>query len=106
MNPRAKYGGWREASSISPEESMQHHEVWASLERIFTMNPRERYMSDDVDRLHRRCRRAVEEMTRSEMRLSLSRYVRDHMLSDQSLDDGNGWEDVLAFLDWVDGGME
>ena len=85
---------------------MQHHETWASLERIFTMNPRERYMSDEIDRLHRRCLRAVDAMTRSEMRLSLSRYVRDHMLSDASLEQGHGWEDVLAFLDWVDGRLE
>lgn len=85
---------------------MDSHEIWSSLERIFTMNPRERYTSDEIDRLHRRCVRAVEEMSRAEIRLSLSRYVRDQMLSEQSLAEGNGWEDVLAFLDWVDGGME
>lgn len=85
---------------------MEHHEVWASLERISTMDPRQRYTSDEVDRLYRRCRRVVNEMSRTEMRMSLSRYVRDSMLSDASLADGNGWEDVLSFLDWVDGGME
>jgi hypothetical protein len=81
-------------------------EVWASLERIFTMDPRERYTSDEVDRLHRRCLRMVEEMSRGDVRLTLSRYVRDTMLSEESLADGNGWEEVLSFLDWVDGGME
>lgn len=85
---------------------MEPLEVWASLERIFMMDPRERYTSDEVDRLHRRCVRAVEKMSRGEMRLTLSRYVRDTMLSEDSLADGNGWEEVLSFLDWVDGGME
>lgn len=84
---------------------MQHHETWASLERIFNMTPRERYEDEAYD-LHRRCVRAVEEMSRAEVRLSLSRYIRDTMLSDAALADGKGWEDVLAFLDWVDGGME
>lgn len=84
---------------------MDHHDVWASLERIFNMTPRERY-EDEAYELHRTLVRAVEKMSRSEMRLSLSRYIRDTMLSDESLADGNGWEDVLSFLDWVDGGME
>ena len=42
----------------------------------------------------------------STLRLSLSRYIRDTMLSDAALAEGKGWEDVLSFLDWVDGGME
>jgi hypothetical protein len=90
----------------SRRQDVEHQEVWASLERIFTMDPRERYTSNEIDRLHRRCVRAVEKMSRAEMRLSLSHYVRDTMLSEASLDDGNGWEEVLSFLDWVDGGME
>lgn len=85
---------------------MDHHEIWTSLERIFVMPPRERYTSVEIDRLHRRCVRAVGEMTQAEIRLSLSRYVRDQMLSEDALAEGKGWEDVLAFLDWVDGGME
>lgn len=85
---------------------MEHQEVWSSLERIFTMDQHERYTSDEIDRLHRRCVRAVHKMSRAEVRLSLSRYVRDSMLSEDSLADGNGWEEVLGFLDWIDGGME
>jgi hypothetical protein len=85
---------------------MDYQQVWASLERIFLMSPRERYTSDEAERLHRRCVEAVEEMSRAEVRLSLSRYIRETMLSDEALADGKGWEDVLAFLDWVDGGME
>ena len=85
---------------------MDHQQVWASLERIFLMTPRERYTSDEADRLHRRCVAAVEEMSRAEMRLSLSRYIRETMVSEEALADGRGWEDVLSFLDWVDGGME
>jgi hypothetical protein len=85
---------------------MEAQELWAALERIFTMDPRERYMSDDVDRLHRRCLRTVESMSRYDIRMSLSHYVRDTMLSDAALAEGKGWEDVLSFLDWVDGGME
>lgn len=85
---------------------MNSQDVWVSLEKLFNMDPRERYTSDAADRLHRRCLRIVEEMPRADIRLSLSRYVRDSMLSESSLAEGNGWEDVLAFLDWVDGGME
>jgi hypothetical protein len=84
---------------------MDHQDVWASLETIYNMTPRERY-GDDAYRLHRRCVNVVEEMSRAEMRLSLSRYIRDNMLSEEALADGKGWEDVLSFLDWVDGGME
>jgi hypothetical protein len=85
---------------------MTPHEVWTSLEHIFTMPPRERYMSDEADRLHRACLAEVEEMSGTEVRVSLSRYVRDVMLSEEALAEGKGWEDVLSFLDWVDGGME
>jgi|GEM_PF-2788010 len=85
---------------------MNPGEVWTSLERIFNMTPRERYMSDEADALHRTCVRAVEGMSRSEVRLSLSRYVRDTMLSEAALDEDRGWEEVLSFLDWIDGGME
>lgn len=85
---------------------MNPGEVWASLERIFNMAPRERYMSDEADAIHRACVREVERMSRSEVRLSLSRYVRDTMLSEAALDEDRGWEEVLSFLDWIDGGME
>lgn len=84
---------------------MDHLDVWASLERIVNMTPRERYEDEAYD-LHRTCVRIVEDMSRAEVRLSLSRYIRDTMLSEESLADGKGWEDVLSFLDWVDGGME
>ncbi len=85
---------------------MDDQELWASMERIFNMTPKERYMDPAADELHRECLRRIEDMSRSEMRLSLSRYVRDTMLSDAALDNQGGWEDVLAFLDWIDGGME
>ena len=85
---------------------MDHHDLWTALEQIYDMDPRERYTSAEVDRLHRRCVAEVEEMSYTEMRLSLSRYVRDHMLSEDALHQEKGWEDVLSFLDWVDGGME
>lgn len=85
---------------------MESQEVWATLERIFNMDARERYMSDEADRLHRRSLATVEGMSRYDIRMSLSRYVRDTMLSEASLAEGHGWEDVLSFLDWVDGGME
>lgn len=85
---------------------MDPQEIWPSLERIFTMDPRVRYTSDEVDRLHRACVRQIEEMSRSEVRVSLSRYIRDSMLSEESLAEDKGWEDVLSFLDWFDGGLE
>ncbi|HWV25532.1 MAG TPA: hypothetical protein VNZ58_15215, partial [Thermomicrobiales bacterium] len=65
---------------------MEPQELWASLHRIYEMEPRERYSSTEVDRLHRRCVRQVEAMTYSERRLSLSRYVRDVMLSEDALE--------------------
>lgn len=85
---------------------MDAQKLWLSLQRIFEMDQRERYTSQEIDRLHRRCVRQVEEMTYSERRLSLSRYVRDVMLSEEALAQDQGWQDVLSFLDWVDGGME
>lgn len=81
-------------------------ETWAGLERVFHLTPRELYENEEMELLHRTCRRDVHSMSKSEMRLTLSQYVRDVMLSDEALARGNGWEDVLAFLDWVDGGME
>ena len=85
---------------------MEPQEVWSSLENIFNMDPRIRYTSTEVDRLHRKCVRQVGKMSGTEVRLSLSRYVRDTMLSEESLAEDKGWEEVLSFLDWIDGGME
>ena len=47
---------------------MEHHEVWASLERIFNMTPRERYEDEAYD-LHRTCVRAVEKIHKNSARL-------------------------------------
>lgn len=81
-------------------------ETWANLEKAFHLTPRELYENDELRQLHRTCRREVNQMSKSELRLTLSQYVRDVMLSDDALAHGDGWETVLAFLDWVDGGME
>lgn len=85
---------------------MDPMEMWTNLEKVFHLSPRELYEDEDMERLHRRCRREVQRMSKSDMRLTLSHYVRNVMLSDDALAQGTGWEDVLAFLDWVDGGME
>lgn len=85
---------------------MDTQELWATLQRVFEMDPRERYASRETDRLFRRCVRQAEAMAYAERRISLSHYVRDVMLSDEALERGRGWREVLAFLDWVDGGME
>lgn len=85
---------------------MDAMETWANLEKVFHLTPRELYENPDMEELHRDSRRDVQRMSKSEMRHTLSRYVRDVMLSDDALVRGDGWEDVLAFLDWVDGGME
>lgn len=85
---------------------MDTMEMWASLEKVFHLSPRELYENPDLEQLHRDCRREVRLMSKSDMRITLSHYVRDVMLADEALARGNGWEDVLAFLDWVDGGME
>lgn len=85
---------------------MDAMEMWANLERIFHLTPRELYENEELEQLHRQSRREANLMSKSDMRLTLSTYVRDVMLSDASLTQGKGWEDVLAFLDWVDGGMD
>jgi len=85
---------------------MNPQETWASLEKIFHLSPRELYDNEEMEELHRTCRRDVARMSKSEMRLTLSHYVRDVMLSDDAINRGDGWEEVLSFLDWVDGGME
>ncbi len=85
---------------------MDAMQIWSSLERIFHMTPRELYDSEEMENLQRSCVRAVNRMSKSEKRTSLSLYVRDVMLSDEALARGDGWENVLSFLDWVDGGME
>lgn len=85
---------------------MDAMETWANLERVFHLSPRELYQNEAMRQTHRDCRRDVSRMSKSEMRLTLSQYVRDVMLTDDALARGDGWEDVLAFLDWVDGGME
>lgn len=85
---------------------MDAMEMWASLEKVFHLSPRELYENEDMERLHRQCRREVQRMSKSDLRLTLSTYVRDVMLTDEALAQGSGWEDVLAFLDWVDGGMD
>ena len=81
-------------------------EIWANLEKVFHLSPRELYENEELGELHRTSRREVNRMSKSDLRLTLSQYVRDVMLSDEALSRGDGWEDVLAFLDWVDGGME
>ena len=85
---------------------MVPHEIWTNLEMIFHLTPRQLYDSPEMEELHRDCRRAVTRMSNSEKRDSLSRYVRDVMLTEDQIAHGGGWETVLAFLDWVDGGME
>ena len=81
-------------------------QIWTNLERIFHMSPRELYDNEEMEDLQRACVRAVDGMSKSEKRSSLSLYVRDVMLGDDALNRGDGWENVLAFLDWVDGGMD
>lgn len=85
---------------------MDPHEIWSNLFLIFNTSARELYENEALDDLHRQMRRRAEEMSRSEQRESLSRYVRDVLLGEEALARGEGWETVLSFLDWVDGGME
>ena len=85
---------------------MTPQEIWANLEKIFHLSPRELYDNEEMEELHRTCRRDVARMSKSEMRLTLSVHVREEMLSDEAIARGDGWEEVLSFLDWVDGGME
>lgn len=87
-------------------ESTNAREIWANLDKVFHLTPRELYENEELGDLHRTCRREVNRMSKSELRITLSEYVRDVMLTDQAITHGGGWEDVLAFLDWVDGGME
>lgn len=85
---------------------MDSMQVWANLRRIHNMTPRELYENPDLEALQRESVYEVQRMSKSEMRLSLSHFVREVMLGDDALARGEGWEDVLSFLDWVDGGMD
>ena len=85
---------------------MDATQVWKNLLLTFHMSPRELYDNEEMDVLQRESIRAVMAMSRSEKRISLSHFVRDVMLSDESIAEGNGWTDVLTFLDWIDGGMD
>lgn len=87
-------------------ETMAPEQIWSHLDNIFHMSPAALYADEEMERLHTECVRRVEGMARSDKRVTLSRYVRDSMLSEQAIAEGRGWEDVLAFLDWVECGME
>lgn len=85
---------------------MDDRQVWSNLHRTFHMSPRELYDNEEMEDLQRASIRAVMAMTESEKRVSLSHFIRDEMLSDESIANGDGWLEVLSFLDWVDGGMD
>lgn len=85
---------------------MDASQVWQNLLNTFHLSPRELYDNEDMEQLQRESIYAVMEMSESEKRVSLSSFVRDVMLSSESIEQGNGWMDVLTFLDWVDGGMD
>lgn len=85
---------------------MEPTEVWPKLEMIYHLSPRDLNANEAMEDLHRECRRALEQMAGTDLRVTLSRYVRDVMLSEESIASGNGWQDVLAFLDWIEGGAE
>jgi len=85
---------------------MDSRELWTSLERIFEMYSRKRGASKETARLQRRCVCQVREMSSAERRISLGRYVQIWMLSEEALAQDKGWPEVLAFLGWINGGME
>lgn len=57
---------------------------------------------DEVPR--RRLKEELFSLPEDELRLRLSRWVREAYLSDAGLESGYGWEDALEFLRWVDAG--
>jgi hypothetical protein len=85
---------------------MDSMQVWIKLRRIHDMTPRELYENPEMEALQRESVYTVHQMSKSEMRVSLSHFVREVMLGDDAISRGEGWEEVLSFLDWVDGGME
>lgn len=85
---------------------MDPSQVWSNLHRTFHMSPRELYDDEVMEQLQRESIRAIVAMSESERRVSLSHFIRDVMLSDEAIDRGDGWLEVLSFLDWVDGGMD
>jgi hypothetical protein len=46
----------------------------------------------------------LDALPEGEVRLRLSRWVRNTLLSDEAIAQGYGWEDALAFLGWIDTG--
>lgn len=85
---------------------MDASQAWSNLHRTFHLSPRELYDDEKMEQLQRESIDAVMELSQSEKRVSLSQFIRDVMLSDEAIAQGDGWPEVLSFLDWVDGGME
>ncbi len=54
--------------------------------------------------LRKRLADRIDAMPDDELRLRLSRWLRDEFLSDDRLADGYGWEDAMKFCQWIDSG--
>lgn len=59
------------------------------------------------ERLKQKCREEMDKDLRPSQLFSdrMARLVRDNMLDEDSIKQGYGLEDVLKFLQWIDGGM-
>lgn len=80
------------------------NEDWGLLESIYAF---EIGCVDSGIRDRQRQRQLEEKMdaaSEDEVRLSLSRWIRENLLSEESLSQRYGWEDVLRFLQWIDSG--
>lgn len=81
-----------------------HDVLWDTLEGIFAYE--EGFTDSGIhDPLRRSaCAKMVDAMSEKELRLSLSRWVREKYLSEEALLKGYGWECALSFLQWIEDG--
>lgn len=78
--------------------------AWDQLEGIFAYDMGAIDSGTRDERLRNQLVAELDAHTEDEIRLSLSRWLRDGLLSEAAISAGYGWEDVLAFAKWIDSG--
>lgn len=79
-----------------------HKELWQSLEGLFAYDTGSIGSGIHDPVLKRRCFDTLDAMTPDQHRLFISRNLRDAYLSEEGLGQGYGYEDVAAFIRWLE----
>ena len=58
------------------------------------------------DELRNQIKKELENMDEDDLRIILSKHIRDYYLIDEALDNGYGIEDVKEFIHWLDEYMD